>query len=395
MNILFIHPVMFHPQRGGIERVSDLLCREFLKRGHRVLCLHNVRDEKRLDYLYPVPLYFFPSVEQNMEINGPFYQGFLKEHHIDFVINQDPQAYHELCRFSKSLHEVSTISVVHNYPLGIYDHLFELIMWVRGKDNWYGSIRRIFRFLKYPNIKRVFMQTLRNNYEDIFNYTDLVCLLSSKFIPDLKRIYSKNLDRVIAIPNPNTYPVQVKSNCSKKKQILYVGRVEWYQKRVGRLIEIWRHLYRHFFDWELIIVGDGPQKQELERKASKMDRVVFVGWQDPEPYYRSASILCLTSDFEGWGMVLTEAMTFGVIPVVFNSFASVTDIIEDGRNGMLVTPFSYKQFVQKLSLLMEDEVLRIKLSSNCIQDVKRFDIQNVTDMWEEVFNKLKMKENNK
>ena len=50
MNILFIHPVMFHPQRGGIERVSDLLCREFIRRGHHVLCLHSVRDESRMDY---------------------------------------------------------------------------------------------------------------------------------------------------------------------------------------------------------------------------------------------------------------------------------------------------------------------------------------------------------
>lgn len=48
MNILFIHPVMFHPQRGGIERVSDLLCREFIRRGHHVLCLHSVRDESRM-----------------------------------------------------------------------------------------------------------------------------------------------------------------------------------------------------------------------------------------------------------------------------------------------------------------------------------------------------------
>lgn len=58
MNILFIHPVMFHPQRGGIERVSDLLCREFIRRGHNVLCLHNVRDESRMDYAYPASSYF-------------------------------------------------------------------------------------------------------------------------------------------------------------------------------------------------------------------------------------------------------------------------------------------------------------------------------------------------
>lgn len=62
-----------------------------------------------------------------------------------------------------------------------------------------------------------------------------------------------------------------------------------------------------------------------------MERVVFTGWQDPESFYRDASILCLTSDFEGWGMVLTEAMTFGAVPVAFNSYAAITDIIDDGK----------------------------------------------------------------
>ena len=67
MNILFIHPVMFHPQRGGIERVSDLLCREFIRRGHNVLCLHNVRDESRMDYAYPASSYFFPYQVREVE----------------------------------------------------------------------------------------------------------------------------------------------------------------------------------------------------------------------------------------------------------------------------------------------------------------------------------------
>ena len=77
MNILFIHPVMFHPQRGGIERVSDLLCREFIRRGHNVLCLHNVRDESRMDYAYPASSYFFPYQVREVEKNGLFFRGFL------------------------------------------------------------------------------------------------------------------------------------------------------------------------------------------------------------------------------------------------------------------------------------------------------------------------------
>lgn len=249
------------------------------------------------------------------------------------------------------------------------------------------------RIIRIPILKYNYKRTLELGYHGMLLHTDALCLLSLKFIPELRQIYSKDLSRVIAIPNPNTYPIQENTDFPKKKQLLYVGRIEWRQKRVGRLIDIWNRIYKEFPDWELIIVGDGPIRQELEQKVSKMERVVFTGWQDPESYYRDASIICLTSDFEGWGMILTEAMTFGVVPVAFNSYAAITDIIDDGKNGLLVSPFSRKAFARKLGVLMEDEELRVSMSKSCIQSVKRFDIQNVADRWEEVFNRLKNKEN--
>ena len=389
MNILFIHPVMFHPQRGGIERVSDLLCREFIRRGHNVLCLHNVRDESRMDYAYPASSYFFPYQVREVEKNGLFFRGFLQEHRIDMVIDQDPQTYYKLYPFSKALRGVYIISVIHYNPLGIYHHLGEFVMWVPGKNTIMGKIRKMARIIKIPMLKYDYKRTLQSDYGGIFRYTDALCLLSLKFLPDLRQIYTKDLSRVIAIPNPNTYPAQENTDFLKKKQILYVGRIEWRQKRVGRLIDIWRYIYKDFPDWELVIVGDGPIRQVLEQKASKMERVVFTGWQDPESFYRDASILCLTSDFEGWGMVLTEAMTFGAVPVAFNSYAAITDIIDDGKTGMLVPPFSHKEFARKLGLLMKDEELRMEMSKNCVQYVKRFDIQNVADEWERTFGRLK------
>lgn len=389
MNILFIHPVMFHPQRGGIERVSDLLCREFIRRGHHVLCLHSVRDESRMDYAYPASSYFFPYQVREVEKNGLFFRSFLQEHRIDMVIDQDPQTYYTLYSFSKTLRDVYIISVIHYNPLGIYHHLGEFVMWVSGKNTIMGKIRKVARILKIPMLKYDYKRTLQSDYGGIFRYTDALCLLSLKFLPDLWQIYSKDLSRVIAIPNPNTYPAQENTDFLKKKQILYVGRIEWRQKRVGRLIDIWKRIYKKFPDWELVIVGDGPIRQTLEQKALKMERVVFTGWQDPEPFYRDASILCLTSDFEGWAMVLTEAMTFGAVPVAFNSYAAITDIIDDGKNGLLVPPFSHKEFARKLGSLMKDEELRREMSKNCVQYVRRFDIQNVADEWENAFDRLK------
>ncbi len=175
----------------------------------------------------------------------------------------------------------------------------------------------------------------------------------------------------------------------KKKQLLYVGRLDPYQKRVDRLITIWRHIYNDFKDWELVILGEGPQLNELKQMASGLERVTFAGRQNSEPYYRDASILCLTSDYEGWGMVLTEAMTFGTVPVLFNSYRAAPEIVHDGSIGMLVKPFSIRQYVEKLRILMNNADLRNKMALNAIEYVKRYDISNIANRWEKLFNRLK------
>ncbi len=86
-------------------------------------------------------------------------------------------------------------------------------------------------------------------------------------------------------------------------------------------------------------------------------------------------------------MVLSEAMVHGVVPIAFNSFASATDIIEDGVDGVLVTPYSTKEYTHKLSTLMSNSKRREELSHNARQSIKRFDIERITDRWEEIINR--------
>ena len=64
-------------------------------------------------------------------------------------------------------------------------------------------------------------------------------------------------------------------------------------------------------EWNLKIIGDGPDKKKLEYMSRRLDRISFLGFQNPEPYYREASILCMTSNHEGFGMVLIESRTQG------------------------------------------------------------------------------------
>ena len=115
----------------------------------------------------------------------------------------------------------------------------------------------------------------------------------------------------------------------KTKEIIYVGRLDFVQKRVYRVIDTWNYLEEKFPDWRLTIVGDGGDRDNLEGhvKALGLKHVSFEGFQSPIDYYKRASLLMLTSDFEGFPLVLAECMSFGVVPVVYNSYAAVGDII--------------------------------------------------------------------
>ena len=138
----------------------------------------------------------------------------------------------------------------------------------------------------------------------------------------------------------------------------------------------------------MVIVGDGKERSRLEQQAKRLERISFVGFQSPNQYYRDASIFCLTSNLEGFPMVLPEAMSFGVVPFSFDSFPAVHDIIEDGKTGALVKPFSIKEYADKLALLMSDEEKRNRMSENCMKDVARFSLDNIVNQWITLFNSL-------
>ena len=111
---------------------------------------------------------------------------------------------------------------------------------------------------------------------------------------------------------------------------------------------------------------------------------MFEGFKDPKPYYQKAKIICLTSIYEGWGMVLTEAMQFGCVPIAFDSFPAIRDIIIPNETGILVKPFSKKEYIFKLIHLMEDDNYRTQLSQKGFEYVKKFDKSNILPKWIEL-----------
>lgn len=92
-------------------------------------------------------------------------------------------------------------------------------------------------------------------------------------------------------------------------------------------------------DWRLTFKGDGPDRSMLEKKANELGlrRGSFEGFKNPFEYYKRASILMLTSDIEGFPLVLAECMSFGIVLVVYASYPAVSDIITDGIDGVIIT----------------------------------------------------------
>ena len=158
----------------------------------------------------------------------------------------------------------------------------------------------------------------------MYEGSDRVVLLSEQFFDGFCKI-GRLADRrkLVAINNMLSFD-KVVTPTNKQKQILFCGRMTS-QKKPYRVLYAWQQIQVHLSDWELLLVGDGPWLDRLKQLSLKLKlkRVQFCGFQDPMPFYQKASILWMTSNFEGWGLVLTEAMQFGCVPIAFNSFGTL------------------------------------------------------------------------
>lgn len=156
------------------------------------------------------------------------------------------------------------------------------------------------------------------------------------------------------------------------------------------MARIWAKIANEYPDWKLVIVGYGSEGRvnRLKQILKGVSNVEMVGYAESRPYQEESSIICLTSISEGWPMVLIEGMQCGCVPVAYNSFASASDIVTPGESGELVTPFEEKQYVEKLRRLIEDDAYRKRLSDNAVDSVRRFEVSNIADQWENLFKEL-------
>ncbi|MDH8701842.1 glycosyltransferase involved in cell wall biosynthesis [Dysgonomonadaceae bacterium PH5-43] len=251
-NIAFTYITPFHPERGGIGRVTHNLTLEFKQRGYNVFYLiYDSAITIKYDYNYPVPLTYFPSKELLSEENISFYHNYLIENQIDIVINQSGNFSDSKLYLNVGNLNVKVVSVLHQPPWISYHQLWEEMYPLKNKSK-IEKLKRIVRIMLYPKLKYKFKQSRINHFNFLLPRTDLVCMLSKNYYRELSEICSGFEYKYVAIPNPNTYD-EPKITIKKRKQIIYVGLLVR-NKRVDRLLKIWSEIYRDYPDWELILL---------------------------------------------------------------------------------------------------------------------------------------------
>ena len=226
-------------------------------------------------------------------------------------------------------------------------------------------------------------------YRDSYEACDAYVVLCEAYRRDLERRLSIAPDesKVRAIYNPVAGMDRLSLFFGKTKcrEVLFVGRLTYDDKRVDRLLRIWKMTDRP--DWTLRIVGDGPERKNLENLARGLGlkNVVFEGYAVPDRFYSVASIVAMTSTFEGWPGCLLEALAAGCRPIAFACSEGVKEILGEGR-GEAVEPFDENKFGRSLSAMMD--VYPDGQSDATSLWLRRFSDGAVAEAWHSLFKTL-------
>lgn len=214
------------------------------------------------------------------------------------------------------------------------------------------------------------------------------------------RVLNGRFKNVFILPNP-TFLSTLETVPSKENIVLAAGRLDaWEYKGFDVLIRAWgkiansEQLIVNRGGWKLQIAGTGSEEslnylKQLCKENGVEDSVEFLGFQkDIESLYKRASIFVLSSRYEAFGMVLVEAMSQGCACVACDYKGRQKDIIGNAANGLLCVPDDDQKLAERLSSLLEDDVLRSEIQHASLKRAKEFSLDSIMDKWNVLLNDI-------
>ena len=206
---------------------------------------------------------------------------------------------------------------------------------------------------------------------------------------ELKNYYQERLKdsscTCVMIPNCIEKLPEKTSNL-KEKRLISVGRLSS-EKGYKDLLKIFDLFQKNNNEWVLDIIGDGVEMPELRNyiEENHLDDVItlhgFQGKDYIEKMMLSSSIYLMSSYTESFGIVLIEAMSYGIPCIAFDSAEGAREIIKDGENGYLISNRDYGGMIEKIETLIQDDELRIKMGKEARNSVKKYTSDVVKEEW--------------
>ena len=198
------------------------------------------------------------------------------------------------------------------------------------------------------------------------------------------------LKNICVIPDPLSF-IPTKQSELKEKRVIAVGRYV-YQKGFDLLLQAWSKIEKLYPEWQLAIFGDGDRtsyEKQMKLLGIDVKRCHLNGpTSNIQQEYINSSIFVFSSRFEGFGMVLIEAMACGLPVVSFDCPCGPKDIVKDGEDGLLVENGNVLMLADGLERLMVNEKHRCSMGQTGVRNIQRFSIDKIAECWKELFESL-------
>ena len=376
MNVLFVEESL-DPSLGGIERVTYCLSKYLTKRGIGCYFIYYQNDYPKIEkqYKLKVDLKRQGCKEFKIEVLS-----FVEKNEIDVVINQD-QYHWRLEMIYRELINIGSCKIINCFHLSP-DYFKYNKLTIKGK------LKNVVYKLFTGYTPDVYVR--KKNYE----LCDRFVLLSQNFMNDFINLYGvTDTHKLISISNPLSFDESLDINVisQKKKQVLIISRLQESHKNICSALRIWKRIEDYqIFDWKLVLAGYGRDEKLILDYMSQLElkNVCYVGRsKNPQKLYQESKIFMMTSNFEGFGMTLTEALQNACVPFVFNTFSSLHDIIESDYNGFIIPAKDEILYATKMIEFMQGKN-QDKYAVQALESSRKFSIENIGLQWIHLLNEL-------
>ena len=272
---------------------------------------------------------------------------------------------------------------------------------LRREINFINDIKDGSRKIGEIHFSRLFYRNFNFSFMPKFINSAMTSFWSKGLVKNIKKLdkfvvltnsdynHWPELSNKMVIPNfISNFPSQ--HSLLENKKVVAVGRYTW-QKGFDMLIDAWCSVSNSNSDWTLHIygLGDNEYYQNLANEKGVGNRVVcHSAVKNVYEVYTDSSIFVLSSRYEGFGLVLAEAMATGLPSVAFACPDGPSDIITDGEDGVLVENGNVENLANSLLSLITNPEERLRMGTNARKNMRRYDKKQIMQQWIELFESL-------